>query len=124
MNNALVKVIYSSSVFIPILIGSIMVDSYPRISKLLRIMGFTAPPLLFILTGYIRLLDYQLVLTLVTVIAALGISLHSEAYYRVLYGTSRFFQISIDVILASLLLLYSSTYFIELIIYWFILDIL
>jgi len=123
MNNALVKVIYSSSVFIPILIGSIMVDSYPRISKLLRIMGFTAPPLLFILTGYIRLLDYQLVLTLVTVIAALGISLHSEAYYRVLYGTSRFFQISIDVILASLLLLYSSTYFIELIIYWFILDI-
>jgi len=117
-----VKIVYASTVLGLVLLGSYVVDSNPRLSRILRMLGFIAIPALMVLTGYLHLHDYQLVLLLIASIIAVGVSLHSEGYYKVLYGVSRRFQLVVDVILASLILLFSSSYFIELIIYWFFLD--
>lgn len=119
-----VKIIYAISILMPVLIGANLVDSQPRLSRLLRILGFTIPPVLFISLGLFTLLDYQLVLTIVSIIVAIGVSLHNEAYYRTLYGVTRYFQVIIDTVLATLILLFSSNYFVELIVYWLFLDII
>jgi len=123
MNMGVAKILYAISILLPVLIGANIVDFYPRLSRLLRILGFTIPPILFLSLGLFTLLDYQLVLTVVTVIVAIGVSLHSEAYYRTLYAMSRYFQVVVDTVLAVLILLFSSSYFVELLVYWLFLDV-
>lgn len=117
------KVIYTASIIALVTSASILVDRHPRASKAMRVVGFLVAPSVFLLTRIIELQTYQLVFTFLTATVAIGISLHSEGYYRVIYGLARYFQVIIDVILVSLLLLFSSTFFIELIIYWFFIDI-
>ncbi|MEM4717969.1 MAG: proton-conducting transporter membrane subunit [Desulfurococcaceae archaeon] len=117
----ILKLMYSTVITIPVLSGSILVDSYPRLSRVLRIMGFIAAPILITIMGY-NIADYQLLLTLLASIIAIGVSLHNEGYYKVIYGLSRYFQVIVDLVLVSLILLFSSTYLVELIIYWFFLD--
>ena len=119
-----IKILYSISVLLPVILGASIVDSNPRLSRLLRMLGFTAPVLMLLFTQLIHLLDYQLCLTLVSIVVAIGVSLHNEAYYKVLYGVSRYFQVVVDTALAALILLFSSSFFIELIVYWFFIDII
>jgi len=120
---ALVKLAYAISLFSTMIAGSIIADYYPRASRVIRAVGFLGIPAVFVGLRLVKLLDYQLVLTLVASIVALGISLHNEGYYKVIYGLARPFQLIIDLVLASLILLFSSTLFMELIIYWFFIDI-
>lgn len=121
INSFILKFIYSTIITVPVLSGSILVDYYPRLSKLLRIIGFISAPILIVSLGY-NILDYQLLLTTLASVIAIGVSLHNEGYYKVIYGLSRYFQVIVDLVLVSLILLFSSTYLIELIIYWFFLD--
>jgi len=117
------KTFYAASIMIPVLTGSILVDSNPKLSRALRITGYAAAPVIFTFSGLLKLLDYQLALTLIASVTAIGISLHSEGYYKVIYGLARYFQIVVDTVLTSLILLFSSTFLVELIVYWFFLDI-
>ncbi|MEM0249938.1 MAG: proton-conducting transporter membrane subunit [Desulfurococcaceae archaeon] len=120
----LTKLLYTLSIFTIATLASIVVDTHPRLSTILRVVGFLGIPVVFLVTGLIELQDYQLLLVLVTGIVAIGISLHSEGYYKVIYGLTRYFQVAINLILASLILLFSSTLFAELIVYWFFIDII
>lgn len=121
MDPFMLKIIYSVLVTTPVVLGSTLVDSYPRTSRVLRLLGFVSAPLLTLSLGF-SIRDYQLVLTTLASIIAVGVSLHNEGYYKVIYGLSRYFQVVVDVVLVNLILLFSSTYLIELIIYWFFLD--
>ncbi|MEM4481719.1 MAG: proton-conducting transporter membrane subunit [Desulfurococcaceae archaeon] len=117
------KIIYSILTLAIVTFASILTDRYPRASRAMRVAGFLVVPSLFILLGLVELQGYQIVLTLLTSGVAIGISLHNEGYYRVIYGLARYSQIIVDTILASLILLFSSTFLIELIVYWFFIDI-
>ncbi|MEM0031791.1 MAG: proton-conducting transporter membrane subunit [Desulfurococcaceae archaeon] len=117
------KIVHALLILLPVISGSILVDAYPRLSRVLRITGFTVPTILLLTTGY-PMIDYQLALVLLTSVVAIGVSIHSEGYYKVIYGLSRYFQLVVDLVLATLLLLFSSSFLIELIIYWFFLDII
>lgn len=118
------KLLYTTSLFATTILASIIVDTHPRLSAVLRAINFLGIPLVFLVTGLVELQDYQLLLVLVAGVVAVGISLHSEGYYKVIYGLARYFQITINLVLASLILLFSSTLFVELIIYWFFIDII
>lgn len=118
------RVIYAAIVLGPVISGSLLVDVYPRLSRVLRILGFIAGPLILFTLAPTKPLFFQLVLTTLSAIVAIGISLHNEGYYKVMYGVSRYFQLVVDMVLGSLILLFSSAFFIEVIIYWFFLDML
>lgn len=118
-----VKTMYTVLVLAPVTLSSLIVDNYPRVSRVLRVFSYILIPSLFISTRLIELQDYQTILAVTTSIVAFGISLHSEGYYRVIYGLSRHTQVIIDITLASILLLFTSTLFFELLVYWLLVDI-
>ncbi len=109
-----------------ILIGSITVDSYQRISRILRITGYILAILIIPLNVfYINILDpisypFLLLLGLIGVF----ITLHCEGYSRVLWGLARTLQLPLDVFMVSLLLLFSSTILIEFVVFWIITELI
>ncbi|MEM4061530.1 MAG: proton-conducting transporter membrane subunit [Desulfurococcaceae archaeon] len=124
MSALIAKIIYAATLLILVLAGSIVVDAKRRLSKVLRVVGFAVAPLVFYGTGYIKLVDFQVLLTTVAGLTAVAISMHAEGYYRYMYGAFRYYQAVIDTCLALLILLFSSTYLAELLVYWFLLDLL
>lgn len=123
MEPYMARIIATSAAFGLIVVSDIFVDRHPRASRALRIAGFLAP-LAFQLLGLYALSDFQLVLTIVSILAAIGISLHAEGYYRTIYGLSRYFMAPIDMLLMMTIMLYSSYTFLEIIIYWFLIGII
>ncbi|MGC8982560.1 MAG: proton-conducting transporter membrane subunit [Desulfurococcaceae archaeon] len=124
MNLYTIKVLYALTLYTPILSSSVIIDKYPRLSKLLRIVGYIGVPATFMVLGLFRLPDFQVLLVVTSSLVAIAISLHSEGYYKVVYGLSRYFQVVVDNLLALLILTFSSSYFVELLVYWFLLDLL
>lgn len=123
MSTELIKVLYSLLVLATTITASMLVDSYRRLSKALRLVAYLVIPSLFVALEHKYLFDFQVILILVGGLAAYAISIHAEGYYRLLYGIARHFQVVIDTTLALLVLVFSSTYFLELMIYWLALDI-
>lgn len=124
IDSLMIKSLYALSMLAVVSSASLLVDSKPRLSRSLRVLGFLGIPVLFLGTGLLKLLDYQLLLTLTASVIAVGVSLHGEGYYKVMYGLAKNFQLVVDLVLASLILLFSSTLFIELIMYWFFVDVI
>lgn len=124
MNTIQVRLFYASSLLLTVLAASVLVDSHRRLSKILRIVGFAFIPAIFAGTRLIILHDFQLVLTTIAAMSAVSISLHAEGYYRSMFGISKYFQVVIDSCLALLILLFSSGFLAELLIYWFLVDLL
>ena len=101
--------------------GALIVDSHPRFSKILRILGFLVPGLFF-LAGVVELLWFQPYFILLSMIAAVGLTLHTEGYYRVIYGKVMYQQLVTDVMLSLVILLFSSETLIEVITLWIVLE--
>lgn len=119
-----IKLLYALLIIATTFVGSILVDSCKRLSKMLRVLGLVGIPLTFIVTNLIKLLDFQLVLVVAASISSVAISLHAEGYYRAMFGITKYFQTVIDSCLALLILLFSSSLLAEVLIYWLLVDLL
>lgn len=118
--NMLVKTYVILAILLPVT-GALIVDSYPRLSKVLRILGFLIPGLFF-LAGMIELLWFQPYFMLLSTIAAVGLTLHTEGYYKVIYGKVMYQQLVMDTMLSLIILLFSSETLIEAITLWIVLE--
>lgn len=123
MEPYIARIFYTSIAFGLVVASDAFVDKRPRASRALRIAGFVTP-LAFLLLDPRAAFDFQIVLTAVSVLAAIGISLHAEGYYRTIYGLSRYFVIPLDILLLMTIMLYSSYTFLEIIVYWFLIGII
>ncbi len=109
-----------------ILVGSIAVDLYQRISRILRVLGYTltilAVPLSTFYMNMLNPISYPFLLLLGLV--GIFITLYCEGYSRVLWGLARTLQLPLDVFMVSLLLLFSSTILIEFVVFWIITELI
>ncbi|MEM4809956.1 MAG: hypothetical protein QW249_05520, partial [Desulfurococcaceae archaeon] len=105
------------------LLGSFIVDWNTRLSKLLRIIGYSIP-ILFVFLYIDQVFQYQLWLVVFSSFISMGISIHCQGYYRVLYGLARYPQLIVDMVLVAINMFLLSTLLIEVFIMWFILDFL
>ncbi len=109
-----------------ILVGSITVDSYQRLSRILRILGYIlivlAVPLSVFYTNMLDPISYPFLLLLGLV--GVFITLYCEGYSRVLWGLARTLQLPLDIFMISLLLLFSSTILIEFVVFWIITELI
>jgi NADH-quinone oxidoreductase subunit M len=121
MDADLAKLIVDSTLLALALTGASLVDSKPRLSRVLRGVGFATPLLYLIFSGG-NLFPFQEIFLLTSVVVAYGVSFHSEDYYRFLHGKASYPQTLIDTALALLEIAFSSINMFELFISWFLLD--
>jgi NADH-quinone oxidoreductase subunit M len=119
-----VKISYTILVVILTTLSSLTSDKHPRLSKLLVIIGLLGVPVTYITLRLLILPDYQLVLLLMTSFVTTFISLHSTGYYRYMYGITRYPKLILNTINTILVLLFSSTILLELLVYWLLVDII
>ena len=122
----LYKYLYIAITTIIILTGSILVDSYQRVSRILRITGYILVIFMILLDRFVfSFLDsisypFLLLLGLVGVF----VTLYCEGYTRVLLGLARALQLPLDIFMVSLLLLFSSSTLMEFVVFWIITELI
>ncbi|AFK51418.1 Na+/H+ antiporter, subunit D [Thermogladius calderae 1633] len=104
-----------------VLAGALSVDSRPRLSRALRLAGFAVPLVSLVYAPY-GLLWFQYFFLVLSFLVSIGVSLHNEDYYRVVYGSASYPQAVIDLSLVLLEVAFSSVNLIELFVAWFTLD--
>jgi len=119
-----VKISYTVLVATLTALSSITSDMYPRLSKLLASIGLLGVPVIYVALRLLVLPDYQLALLLMTSFVTAFISLHSTGYYKYMYGVTRYPKLILNTVNAILVLLFSSTILLELLVYWLLVDII
>ncbi len=126
VSELLYKYLYLAVIIVVILSGSVTVDYYQRISRVLRIIGYSLMvlfiPLDALFMGILNALSYPFLLLLG--IVGLFVTLYCEGYSRVLLGLARTLQLPLDIFMISLLLLYSSSTLIEFVMFWIITELI
>lgn len=118
--NMLVKA-YIGVVILLSALGALTVDTRPRLSKALRIIAFLTPSLVYLL-GFLQLLWFQPYFMIMATIVAMGLTLHTEGYYRVIYGKVMYQQLVMDTMLSLIILLFAAETLLEVITLWIILE--
>ncbi|WP_440059442.1 complex I subunit 5 family protein [Thermogladius sp. 4427co] len=103
--------------------GGVLYDSHPRLSRAVRVLGFTLP-VVYVLLARGDLLWFQYYLTLIAAAIAVGVSLHSEDFYWIVYGQASYPLVVIDTSLVLLEIVFSSLNLIEMMAAWLSLDII
>ncbi len=120
------KYLYVTITSALIIVGGILVDSKQRLSRILRLLGYSLIIVLIPLSAfYLKIVDqvsYPFLLLLGLV--GIAVTLHTEGYSRVLYGIARTLQLPMDIFAASLLLLYTSTMLLEFVVFWIITELI
>lgn len=117
------RILFYTSLALPVTLGAILGDSHPGIGKILRVIGYMTP-LVYALIFPQLLVWPQIIFIILATIVSIGVSIHNEGYYRVLYGIVRYPQLVVDSTLLLINMLFSSIYFGELMLTWLFLDIL
>ncbi|MEZ0394760.1 MAG: complex I subunit 5 family protein [Desulfurococcaceae archaeon] len=102
-------------------LGALLVDARPRISKVLRTAGYIGSAAIALASG--DLLWFQPFFVILAATVTVFVSLHSEGYYRAVYGKASFFQTILDLLMTMLLWFFTSSSLGEFIAAWMFLDI-
>lgn len=109
-----------------ILAGSGLVDRMRRLGRLLRILGYIGIVVFAIIDAlYLNILNnisYPFLILLGTI--GVSVTIYTEGYSRVLFGTARVLQLPIEILSISLLMLFSSTLVIEFVMFWIITELI
>jgi len=119
-----VKVSYVVLVALFTTLSSVLSDRNPRLSKALVVVGLLGVPAAYVSTGLLALPDYQLVLLLMASFITTLVSLHSTGYYTYMYGATRHVKLVLNTVCAVLVLLFSSTTLLELLVFWLLADVI
>lgn len=122
--NFTVKASYTALITLLSTLSSLLSDSNPRLSRVLGVLGLLGVPLIYVVTKLLVLPDYQLVLLLLAGFTTAMTSLHSTGYYKYMYGATKQTKLVLNAVCALLVLLFSSTTMLELLVYWLLLDII
>jgi len=118
-----VKASYTALLVTLTTLSSLLADRNPRLSKLLVFTGLLGVPLIFTVTKLLILPDYQLVLLILASFITTLTSIHSTGYYKYMYGVTKHTKLVLNSICTIIVLLFSSTTIIELLVYWLLADI-
>ena len=122
----IIKYILSLIVAVLLFSGAILVDKMRRLGRALRIAGYLLIILLVVI-DYIYLnvlneLAYPFLLLLGSI--GLAVTVYSEGYSRILFGTARVLQLPLEILSISLYLLFTSTYLIEFVAFWILTELI
>ncbi|ADV64377.1 complex I subunit 5 family protein [Desulfurococcus mucosus] len=96
-----------SLAYLLVLSGSLLSDRASRLSKVLRVTGFTMP-LLDALINQQGALGFQEYFVVLASLASIAITLHSEGYYRILTGKVSYQQTLLNTTLIAVLTVFNA----------------
>ncbi|AFL67008.1 NADH/Ubiquinone/plastoquinone (complex I) [Desulfurococcus amylolyticus DSM 16532] len=115
--------IITSASYILVLTGSAISDSLARLSRVLRVIGF-ALPLIDALFNPAGSLDFQKYFVVLATLVSVAVTLHSEGYYRVIYGKVSYQQSLLNTVLVTVLTVFNARLLGEFVIGLLLLDLL
>ena len=123
METIIGKYIYWLALFMLILIANISPDRRRRFSRIVRSIAYLSVWIPLIL-GVLQIDSLQLFFVVLCSIACLAISLYSEGYLRILFGRIAPLQFIIDSTLVLLIMFFTAYNLIELVVLWISIEIL